>query len=114
MSFGREREGLGTPAFREPRAEINVAAGTTTIITGVTGQIIRVYQLVCWARAAANIILKDGATTINGTGFNMTAQSGFVFDFPNRPLTLVSGNSLVFTTTGGDIEGWVEYTIVGA
>ena len=108
----REREAIGLPAYPEPRAEINVSAGTNTIIAGVAGRKIRIYTLVFFPRAAANVILKDGTTTINGAGFNMPAQAGVVFDFPSRPLTLTAGNDFVITSTGGDLTGWVEYTQV--
>ena len=112
MSFNREREGLGTPAYRELRTSISISTGDNIIILGVTGRTIRVYQLVCWARAAANIILKDGTTAINGAGFNMGTSSGFVFDFPNRPIKLAEGNSFVINVDAA-VTGWVEYTQVG-
>lgn len=111
--MGRETQGL--PGYAELRAEINISAsGDTVVIAGVAGRKTRVYQLVLWARAALDLVLKDGVATINGAGFNFSSSGGGVFDFPNRPLTLGAGNDLVMNlSTTGPLTGWVEYTQTG-
>jgi len=109
------RELHGAPAYAEPRAEINIAAsGDSVVIAGVAGRRTRIYSLVLWAQAALVLILKDGATPINGAGFNFAASGGGVLDFPHRPLTLSAGADFVMNlSTTGPLTGWVEYTQTG-
>jgi hypothetical protein len=55
--------------------DINIAAsGDTTLIAGVTGSPIRVYQIVLVANAAVNVIFKDGSTAFNAFAIPLTAQ----------------------------------------
>jgi len=109
------RELAGAPAYLEARVAINLSAsGDSVVIAGVAGRQTRIYTLVLWAQAALVLVLKDGATAINGAGFNFTAAGGGVFDFPSRPLTLAAGADFVMNlSTTGPLTGWVEYTQTG-
>lgn len=95
------------------RAEISLTAtGDATIIAGVAGHSIRLHKLVLWARAAVNVILKEGTATIQGLGWNLPAQSGFVYDGEERGTDLVSGTAFIVNVdVANALMGWAEYRI---
>ncbi len=100
-----------------PLASINIAAsGNNTVITGVAGRVIEIFKLVLFAQAANTVILQDGASTpINGSGFNLPAQGGFVYDGDLNPLILSSGNDFVINLSAStNVSGWAYYRVSAA
>lgn len=94
-------------------ASIDVASsGDNTLITGVTGQTIRVWRLFVVVDAAVNLIFKDGASTnLTGT-MVMTASGAITLDFDSEPWFVTSaGNAFILNLSGAvGARGRVYYT----
>lgn len=86
------------------------SATTTTVITGVTGQTIRVLFYFLVSGGAGNITLNDGTTAISGD-MPFAANQGAIVDHTQNPLVLGSGNSFTITTSSSaTAQGYVMYT----
>lgn len=95
-------------------AAINISAsGDSTVITGGTNQIVKVYGLFFTVAGATNITFKDGTTALSaavvftGNGSAMTLQ---INDEPYFVTT--SGNNFVMNSSSAvQISGTVYYTV---
>ena len=94
-------------------AAINfVASGDNTLVAGVAGQIITVYQIFFVVSAAATLTFKDGATALTGA-MSFTANGSLTFAFDTSPWFSTSpGNSFVLTqtTTTAQVSGRIYYS----
>ena len=99
------------------QASINIStSGDNTVITGVSGQVIKVYKLFLVVNAAVNLIFKNGASTnLTGT-MNMLANGSVTLDnnHVNDPpwFVMSSGNGFVINLSSGQqVSGRVYYNI---
>lgn len=82
--------------------KIDIAA-SGAVISGVAGQIIRVYALCFVTVSAITVIFKDGSTALTGA---MTTASGVPICLDGLPMghpryTLTAGNDFTFTLSSG-------------
>ena len=94
-------------------AVINIAsAADNTIVSAVSGEIVRVWKIWFWVNGTVSVTIKDGTTSLTGA-MAMVAQNEF-----NRPLdevvpwfTTTAGNAFVITLSGAvQVSGRVYYT----
>jgi hypothetical protein len=93
------------------------ASGDNTIITGVTGQPIFIWQMAFTAAGAVNFIFKNGtAGTAQSGAYILTANgSSITFQYTGMPWSWTSpGSNWVINLSGAvAITGQVFYTIGG-
>ena len=88
------------------------SSGNNTVITGVSGEVIRIWKLFFVCNAAVNITFRDGASD-NLTGvMNFLANGSMVLDFDQEPwYVLTSGNDFVINLSAGQqVSGRVYFT----
>jgi len=93
-------------------ASINVSAsGDNTLITGVGGQTIRVFQLFFVVNGSVNVKFKDGAATDLTGVMNMVSNGSFVLDLSNEPWFVTStANAFVLNLSGAvQVSGRIYY-----
>lgn len=92
-------------------APINIStSGDNTIITGVGGQVIRVFKIFAVAASSVLVTPKDGT---GGTAFTGALTLGsFALDFDSQPwFTTTAGNNFVLNLGSGvQVSGSVFYT----
>jgi hypothetical protein len=89
------------------------AAGNNTLVAGVGGKTIRIFQLVLTFSIGGTVTFQDGASTALSGALTMTAGGSITLDFnPNAPWYLTSsGNGFVMNLAGGAAAaGTVYYT----
>lgn len=93
-------------------AIINTAsAAAQTIVTGVTGKQIKVYQMQLAGAAIITVQPMDGATAFTGTQ-TLAAGTPLVLPYTGVPWYVCSsGNSFVITTSNVQCSGNVLYEI---
>lgn len=84
---------------------INVnASGDTVLVLGIAGKQIKVFRLKLIVAAAVTILIKDGATILDGP-LSFAANEGMVLDFTSidmPPWYMTSpGNSLIMNCNSG-------------
>jgi hypothetical protein len=102
-------------ALSDPFFDVKIdtaASGDTTIISGTSGQTIKIWSLILWSAGAVNVILKDAATRNLTGAIGMVAQSRFILDETAHPwFTLTAGNAFVINlSTTIQVSGSVRYT----
>ncbi len=107
VSFAQFSSASSTP--------INTASsGDVTIVSGVTGQTVRVLEMVFTAHAATNVTFKDGTTALTGP-MELTA-AGASFNFflvaSGAPHFITSkGNGFVINNSNAvQLSGYLLYT----
>lgn len=101
----------------QPGGEVPISqsASTTSLVTGVAGEIIVVLALELTAAASGTAKLTEVAGDVTGafdlsTGVPLTLGDGV------KPLcwTTVAGEDLKLTTTGGPVHGLLTYALAPA
>jgi|ERR1700747_1513470 len=90
------------------------ASGDNTVVTGVSGQVVKVFGLFFTVAGATNITFKDGASNslsgavvLTGNGSAMTLQIG-----PEPYFVTASGNNFVMNSSSAvQVSGTVYYTV---
>lgn len=88
-------------------------AGDQTLVAGIAGQIITVYQIFFVVSAAATLTFRDGTggTALTGA-MSFTANGSLTFPFDTQPWFFASpGNNFVLTqtTTTAQVSGRIYY-----
>lgn len=103
----------GEPPPSEPiRTAINVAAiGTATLIGGIAGRRISVYEVLVWSVGAQDLQFFNGADTIAGPINSFPAASGLYLPTSGEPhWRLDPGRDLLMTTSAADqVSGYLLY-----
>jgi len=106
------------PFSSQTIAAVNVSAGADqAIITGVSGQrIVVLYGTLATAAASSTLLVESGTTTALTGVIPIPANTIWPIDPTDRVVVwkCVAGQNLTFTVTGGDIDGWLVYTMVQA
>ena len=100
-----------------PLAPINLStSGDHSLIAGSAGTVITIYKLVIWVASACTIVLKNGNSgqtpvAINGaSGFNLPAQTSFIYNGDENPLIMTPGNDFVLNLGSSvNVNGWAYY-----
>jgi hypothetical protein len=107
------KEQLMALSWPPQQAAINFAgpAGDNTLIAGIAGQIVTVYQIFFVVSAAATLTFKDGTTALTGA-MNFAANESFTLAFATTPHFFASaGNNFVLTqtTTTAQVSGRIYF-----
>lgn len=88
------------------------ASGDNTVVSGVAGQLVRVFKVLFTVGAASNITFKDGAGTSLTGAIAYAANQGMVLDFDGEPWFATSaGNAFVMNQSApAAVRGAVWYT----
>lgn len=98
------------PNLNTAKIDTNSAAAQT-IVTGVTGKQIKVYQMQVSGAASITVQPMDGATAFTGTQ-TLAAGTPLVLPYQGVPWFVCSqGNSFVITTSAVQCSGNVLYEI---
>lgn len=92
-------------------AKIDIAtSGDNTIIAGVLGQTIKVYQIMFICASPVNVTPKNGATALTGV-LEFLTNGGMVLDFNGEPWFLTSsGNDFILNLSGNvQVSGRIYY-----
>ncbi len=88
-----------TSPLSEAKFDNSASSGDTTVISGVGGQTVKVYQIFFICAAATNITFKDGTTALTGA-INQSANQGPVLDISAYPwFTTSTGNGFVINSS---------------
>ena len=87
-------------------------AATTTVIAGVTGQTIKVYQMFYYVGGADNVTVQDSGGTAIFPIMNWAANQGLVLVNSTYPwITVTAGLGLqVITSAAQQLSGRVYYS----
>jgi hypothetical protein len=91
---------------------INVSSsGSAVLITGVTGQVIEVIEIMLYTDTSMDLELLDGSTSLTGPLLSWPAKQGFFFPFTGEPhFRLTAGRSFILTTSAaGQVSGFIRY-----
>ena len=97
------------------QAEINAtASGDTTVVTGVSGRVIRVIGLVLVCAAAVSVAWKTGATTTRINPQAFAANGGMAYNaFPGWFYETDSGDNAVINLSAAvNVRGSLYYVLV--
>jgi hypothetical protein len=85
--------------------------GSNTLITGVSGQIIRVYRILLYTTTAVTVQFFDGATALTGV-MSLPATGQFILPMDGNPWFIMSAGNSFNCTLGGAVvtAGKVDYT----
>lgn len=103
---------ITTGGLRVQWATISVAAaGTTTIVSGVSGQLIDILGIDYFCNGSVTITLRDGAGKMLMGSQSFTTTTGVIRDLRANPwFSGDSGEGFVFLTSGtAQISGGVWY-----
>lgn len=91
-------------------AAVNISSsGDNTILTGVTGQKIRVFKVILSAASSVALTIKDASTAV----FGPSTGTAWALDLENSPIILAAGDNLVFNLGGAvQVGGAVCYQVV--
>lgn len=103
-------------AAGEPFFDLKIdcaGSGDNTVISGTSGQTIKIWSLLLWWNGSVSVTLKDGASTRGLTGaIAGVAQTRFILDETDHPwFTLTTGNAFIVNLSGAvQVSGTVRYT----
>jgi hypothetical protein len=87
------------------------SSGANTVITGISGKVIRVYRLVLVPSANVTVTIQDGNTALTG-GMALAANQPLTFAFDTAPWFICQpGDNFVINLGSGEtVAGIVYYT----
>lgn len=106
---------LPAAAAHDIHAVINVtASGSFTLIPGVVGQAIDVYELLLYTDTQMDLELFDGENSLTGLLKSWPAQTGFYLPPSDKAhFNLTAGNALKISTgAAGQVSGFIRYRMV--
>jgi len=103
-----------SPAYLTQTAVTFATSGSNTLVTGVTGQIVRIYRMYLTAATSTTLTFNDGSTAVSGA-MNLAANGQINMDYMGgEPLyTCSKGNSFTATNLSPvQISGTIWSTIL--
>lgn len=88
------------------------SSGANTIISAVTGKIVRIYRLFLVVAGATNLTMEDTASNAFSGALPMTTNGSITLDFESEPwFTTTAGNGFAMNSSSGvQVSGAVYYT----
>lgn len=99
----------------EPFFDVKIdcaSSGDNTVISGTSGQTIKIWSVFLWWNGSVSVILKDAATRNLTGAMAGVAQSRFIKDEGVHPwYTLTAGNAFIVNLSGTvQVSGSIRYT----
>jgi hypothetical protein len=96
-------------------AAVNVnTSGDNTLVTGISGTVIRLYRLLLVPSAALTITIKDGSSTVLLGPMAIGANQILKLSFDSQPWAVTSmGNNLIINLSAGTQTGGASFYTQG-